>query len=237
MISTPQATLLYRLQTLDLTLAKHRTRLKEIETTLGQDERVQGARTALAAAEAALSTFQTRARDLDLENKSLSAKIKATESRLYSGAVTNPKELRDMQDEIASLQKRQAKLEDDNIESMLYVEQEQANVKAAQQTLAETLKTFASSQSTLIMEKGRLEVEEANYAERRKEAAAVVDPANLARYEALRVKKRGQAVALLKDESCATCGVEQTSVIGQQVRAGHQLILCNSCGRILAVQG
>ncbi len=230
-----QATLLYRLQTIDLAIAKNTARLKEIEATLGQDTRVAAARVAQTTAESTLHTWQTRARDLELEIKSLADKIKTTENRLYGGAVTNPKELGDMQNEITSLQKRQAKLEDDNIESMLYIEQEQANVKAAQQVTDAALATFATSQSSLISEKYRLEVELATYLERRKPALIEIEPASLARYEALRPKKRGIAVAALHDGSCTVCGVEQTSMIAQLVRAGHQLVLCGSCGRILAV--
>lgn len=231
---TAQSTLLYRLQVIDLTIAKNRARLAEIETMLGQDARVQAARTALTAAESTLTTWQTRARDLDLEMKSLASKIKATENRLYSGSVSNPKELGDMQSEITSLQKRQSKLEDDNIEALLYIEQEQANVQTAQISLDEALAAFASSQSTLFSEKSRLEVETANYLERRKSAAAEIDPASLTRYESLRPKKRGVAVSLLQNGSCTTCGVEQTSMIVQQVKAGNSLVLCGSCGRILS---
>src|SRR5262245_5981145 len=101
-----QATLLYRLQTLDPNIEQHRTRLAPIKAALANDERVAVATRAVEAVTQALNPWQTRARNLDLEIKSVAEKNKATEQRLYSGRVSNPKELGDMQGEIESLKKR-----------------------------------------------------------------------------------------------------------------------------------
>ncbi len=231
---TSQATLLYRLQTLDLAIAQHRARLDQIAALLGNDQRVNQARQRLDAANQALKPWQARARDLDLEIKSLVQKIQQTDRRLYSGTVTNPKELGDMQNELVSLKRRQSQLEDELLEAMLHSDEGQAAVSEAQRLLGEAQAAWTGSQTDLVYEKQRLETELATLAERRKQAAAAVEPSSLSRYEALRPKKRGQVVALLQGDSCALCGVEQTSNLAQQVRQGAQLVYCESCGRILA---
>jgi uncharacterized protein len=231
---TSQATLLYRLQMLDLAIAQHRARLEEITNLLGNDRQVDEARQQLEAANQALKPWQTRARDLDLEIKGLVQKIQQTDRTLYSGKVGNPKELEDMQNELVSLRRRQGQLEDDMLEAMVHSDEGQVAVDEAQRVLDQAQATWNGSQSDLVAEKERLEKELTDLAGQRKQAAAAVEATALAKYEALRPKKRGQAVALLQGNSCMLCGVEQTSSIGQQVRQGTQLVNCESCGRILA---
>jgi predicted nucleic acid-binding Zn-ribbon protein len=181
-----------------------------------------------------LTEWQTRARDLSLEIDSLAEKRDAAQKRLYSGIITNPKEMTDVQREIEALQRQRTKLDDDRAEAELEIEQIESTQREARGKLSQAEAAFAQSQAGLIAEKARLMAEQATNARRRQEAAAPIPAATLVRYDDLRAKKRGIAVALLKDGSCTVCGVEQTTVLTQQVRAGQQLILCHSCGRILA---
>lgn len=228
-----QASLLYHLQTIDLAIAQRQGRLKEIEAVLGQNDAVRDATRGLETAEQTLAPWQTRSRNLDLEIKSVAQKAQTTEQTLYSGRISNPKELSDMQTEIASLKKRQGQLEDELLEAMLHVEEGQNSVADAQLALKSAQAAFAGSQTDLLAEKQRFEDELSKYKGQRQQAATGIDKAALAKYEALRPKKRGQAVALLNGDSCSVCGVEQTSQIAQQVRQGNQLVYCASCGRIL----
>jgi len=221
---TSQATLLYRLQTVDLAIGQRQNRLIEIEKVLGANQEVVQAQQQLQAADQSLAPWQTRSRNLDLEIKSIVQKIQATEQSLYSGSVKNPKELRDMENE----------LEDEMLEAMVQVEDGQVVVADARQALNNVQALWAGSQTDLLDEKQRLETELEGLRGQRKQAAAAVEPASLTKYEALRLKKRGQAVALLQGDTCVSCGVEQTSMIAQQVRQGIQIIYCGSCGRILA---
>ena len=97
---------LYRLQQLEAELAEKRRRLEEVQGQLEDSEGVQGVRAELEEAEEALRAKSGQQRDLELELKSLSEKATTAEQRLYSGAVTNPKELADLQAEVASLGSR-----------------------------------------------------------------------------------------------------------------------------------
>ena len=228
-----QAPLLYHLQTIDLAMAQRQGRLKEVEAILGQNDAVNETKRGLESAEQALAPWQTRVRNLDLEIKSVAQKAQTTEQTLYSGRISNPKELSDMQNEIGSLKKRQSQLEDELLEAMLHVEENQKSVADAQFALKSAQAVWAGSQTDLLAEKQRLEAELTRLKTQREQAAAGIEKDALAKYEALRPKKRGQAVALLNGDSCSVCGVEQTSQVAQQVRMGNQLVYCASCGRIL----
>jgi predicted nucleic acid-binding Zn-ribbon protein len=229
-----QATLLYQLQTLDLTIAQRRARLTEIDAVLGKDESVALARQRLEAANQALKPWQVSTRDLDLEIKSLAQKIQTTDRTLYSGRIGNPKELQGMQEEVASLRRRQGQLEDELLDAMLRTDEGQATVTDAQRALDAAQAAWAGSQTDLLAERQRLEGELADLEARRQRAVSTIEAASLSKYESMRLKKHGQAVALLDGDSCALCGVEQTSMIAQQVRQGAELVYCASCGRILA---
>jgi predicted nucleic acid-binding Zn-ribbon protein len=236
-MSFSQASSLYKLQTLDLAIAQKRTRLEQIAAILGQDETVARAQAQLNAADQALTPWQTRSRNLDLEIKSLVQKIQLTEQSLYSGKITNPKELRDLGTEIESLKRRQSQLEDDLLDAMVHVEDGQASVETAKADLDKAQAAWAGSQTDLLAEKKRLDAEVADLVNQRSQMAEGIDRGALAKYEALRPKKRGQPVSLLRGDSCTLCGVEQTSQMSQQVRQGSDLVYCANCGRILAVGG
>jgi predicted nucleic acid-binding Zn-ribbon protein len=228
------ATLLYRLQIVDQAIAQRRNRIKDINTALGQSEAVRQAQKQVDTVTAALKPWQARARDLDLEIKGIASKMKATEDNLYSGRVVAPKALQELQNEIAALKRSQSKLEDNLLEAMMNSEDGQASLDAANKLLNEAQALHAAAQVHLLAEKERLEAELPTLIAQRKDAAVSIDPNMLATYDALRPKKGGAAVALLKEGSCAACQVEQTSNIVQKVQQDKSLISCATCGRILA---
>lgn len=228
------ATLLYRLQALDIAITQRRTRIQQINTLLSSDERVLQAQKVLDEAEKTLKPIQTHARDLDLEIKTLAEKIKLTDDNLYSGKVKNPKEMSEMQEEIASLQRRQSQLEDELLDTMMKADEGQAEVANAQTALADANSAMASTQTDLLAEKGRLESELIGFEAQRVQGTATIDAESLKIYESLRPRKAGHPVALLQGNSCTACNIEQTSMDAQQVRQGKTLIYCSSCGRILA---
>jgi predicted nucleic acid-binding Zn-ribbon protein len=232
---TAQATLLHQLQGVDLNIAKRRQRLKEIAALLADDQATADARAALTKAEETLRPSQVRNRDLDLEIKGLIEKIKNTNDMLYSGKVRNPKEMQDMQQEIESLQKRQSHLEDEMIEVMMRVEEGQASVEQAQDQFKQVMATAAGNKVDLHNEQERLMGEVRSLEATRGAASQLIEPAALQKYESMRVAKRGQPVALMIDEGCKLCGVQQTSNIVVKVREGRELVPCIGCGRILAM--
>ena len=230
-----QARLLYQLQTVDLEIARRQARLKAIEAQLNHDETIAQATKTLNEAEKALKPWQTRTREQELEIKSIAEKIAASEGDLYGGRITSPKALQEIQNEIDALKRRQSQLEDELLEAMVEVESALAAVNEAQQALTTARAALASQQIELIEEQKHLrEVELPQIEAERATEAAQIEPNNLATYEKLRPKLRGQAVALLRDDVCSACGVGQTSTVEQQVRSDRGLAFCASCGRILA---
>lgn len=208
-------------------------RLDEINTLLGHSEEVQAARQALLTAQAGQRNDQTVANNLELEVGSIDDKTKATETRLYSGTVNNPKELQDMQDELASLSKRHDVLENQLFEAMLALEESQHATSRDQAVLQEMEEAWANSQSGLTGEKQALEIQLAALAGQRAELVNEIDPAALAIYEKLRAQLGGIAVAHIEDGVCSACRVRPTSSSAQKARHGDMDARCATCRRIL----
>ncbi len=92
-------------------------------------------------------------------------------------------------------------------------------------------------QQTLNDELHRLKHELKTLKAERQPLAESMTAAHLELYESLRAQKRGQAVAVLEDDSCSVCRVGQTDNVIILVRRGEQLVKCTSCGRILVAVG
>ncbi len=233
-MQTPQAVLLYRLQAIDTHIDKIRARLKAIDTALKDNAEVKAAGAALADAESALKPIEKRAALLDSERLILVSKIESEERRLYGGSIKVPKALSELQEEIAGMQRHASDLQDQTLELMLEIEERAAEIARLRAALAQAEADHAAKHADLIDEKAQLERDLASESAKREQAAAGIDASALKMYDSLRSRIRGAAVALMTGKECTACGVEQTSMVAQQVRQGHQIVYCGNCGRILA---
>ena len=111
---------LYRLQLLDDEIREGKERLSDVLRLQAESPKLFAARERVEVTEAELQQRRTSQNDLNLELSSLNTKSKRSEDRLYSGIVKNPKELADIQQEIESLGRRRAVLEDEVLEAMIF---------------------------------------------------------------------------------------------------------------------
>lgn len=225
--------LLYRLQAIDLEIGNGKCRLEEVEAGLGESEELRQARRTLQEAEDELNRWRTTLRDLELETRSLTAKITSVEERLYGGRVTNPKELANLQDEVSYLKRRRGELEDRQLEAMVKVEEHEAEVDSKKASLAQIYAEWSHTQERLTEERSALEERLAHLKKERVELERTIGAEDLTLYGELCSRKGGQAVALLKGEVCQACRVTLPTSQVQQARSGNSLSFCSSCQRIL----
>ncbi|MDQ7034126.1 MAG: hypothetical protein Q9P01_04625 [Anaerolineae bacterium] len=229
-----QGKALYKLQEIDLGLIRRDKRLQAIEAQLADNDAVKAAQVTVDIAEEELKPLQKNLRDLELQVQSTRSKRNNTETRLYSGSVTNPKELQDMQNEIESLKKWHAELEDRMLEVMLGVEEAESVLNDAQDTLAQVMEAAATENQDLLSEKQALISEVSHLQEKRIAAIAAVDETNLKLYDTMRPQKANQPIAKLNsDDTCSACGIRQMGVVTQEIRRSEELIYCRNCKRLL----
>lgn len=228
-----QAELIADLQNLDLELDTGQHRVSEITASLGETEVLRQARQAVKAAEDTHRSWLTLVRDLELEIEGLSARISASENRLYSGSVTNPKELSDMQEELASLRRRCADLEDELLEAMVHSEDAEAELKTCRQTLVDIEAQWHSNQKALTDELSELETRLESARQEREQLRPDIDADDLALYDKLRARHGAVTVTTLRDGVCGFCAVAPSSTKLGRIRSGRELLQCSNCGRIL----
>ncbi len=179
-----------------------------------------------------LSRGQQRLED---EIASLNERAAQAEKRLYSGAVSNPRELQALQDDVASIRRRIGQLEDQELEIMELsepVDAQRAELGVEQERLeAETERLTVD----LTVAEAEIAAElEAVRSERDKEAAGV--PAELwAEYDRLRLRLDGVAIARLVGTTCQGCHLQLSAVEIDRIRRldVDELVHCESCGRLL----
>ncbi|MCA1705608.1 MAG: hypothetical protein LC808_21060, partial [Actinobacteria bacterium] len=119
------------------------------------------------------------------------AKITREEQRLFSGAVSNPKELGALQAEVAMLKRKKSELEDQLLEIMVLKEDATATLERLRGEQADA----AASSENLTKKVGELtkeiDRELDDHHERRTAAAALIPPGLIELYEKIRATKNG----------------------------------------------
>ena len=224
---------LFRLQQVDTRIAQTEARRHKIQETLENDSELQAAMLRLKSAEHEEYHFDQERRGAEQGAQDQRVKIQQAESSLYGGTVHNPKELQDLQADVASLKKRLASMEEQELEAMVKLESVQATVLTARSEL-ETLRSRRGADSrNLTGELDTLSRELADLQTERAAAVSAVDPRALETYEALRQQRRGVAVVEIADNACGACGTTLTAALQQNARHAAELVHCPSCGRIL----
>lgn len=157
------------------------------------------------------------------------------QQRLDSGAVTSPKDLENLQREIASLAKRQGDLEDVVLEIM-------ERRESAQERAAELTERVASVESKIDDATARRDAafetldSEAATATKEREVLAGVIPADLIKlYDKLRAQQGGVGAAKLYQRTCQGCRQELAITDINEIRsaAPDTVVRCENCRRIL----
>lgn len=188
----------------------------------------------LDAATAARQKLEADQRDRELALKTVEGKRDAVHEKLYSGRITNPKELGDLQQEEEMFNEQIDGLEGPLLELMDAVE----HAKTVEATLTGQLTaakrrwkdTVAHTQS----ETARLQQEIAALRPERERLAAAVDKILLRRYDDIRQRRDGIGLAVTGNDTCPACHIKLNPTILQALRSGEDLTLCENCGRILA---
>ncbi|HOD04240.1 MAG TPA: hypothetical protein PKH92_04270 [Anaerolineaceae bacterium] len=224
---------LYQIQKIDTQLEQIETRRAEITSVLEKDVRMRNAQKHLDEARVQVHQSQHALREMEETTRAKRIKIEQSEAALYGGSVRSPKELQDLQTEVASLKKHLATLEDQQLEKMMQLEAAEAQQAEAQRALDELNEQLISEYASLNGEKSQLERQRERLNAERTVISGQISAENLEVYQRLKQQKKGQAVVPIEDESCGVCGATLTPAECQAAKSPLKIIFCSSCGRIL----
>ncbi|HQR80303.1 MAG TPA: C4-type zinc ribbon domain-containing protein [Actinomycetota bacterium] len=203
-------------------------------------EHATAARAALVTAEEDLVDTRTRIKDLEREIARAETDVETVRSRvlrdqqtLDSGAAT-PKQMTDIQHELESLARRQADLEDIELEIMERLEQMTTALQTAERVMGEA-RTRAEETAAAWDRREDEIVEETVALEGRRGEVAAALPADLVGlYEKTR-DRSGVGAALLRQGRCGACQIVLSSTDLDRVRAAapDEVVRCEECGAIM----
>jgi len=157
------------------------------------------------------------------------------QDRMDRGLVTNPKDLERMQQELVSLSRRIAELEDTELEVMERLETAQTDQAALQQRLSAIDERVGELTAARGAKAKELEEQAATATEERARAVQGLPADLLALYEKLRAQKGGVGAAALVRRRCTGCSLELTAADLDAIsRSSYDEVLrCEECNRIL----
>jgi predicted nucleic acid-binding Zn-ribbon protein len=227
-----QVDLLYRLQQTEDEIRKDKKRLTEVIRLQSESVELIMARTKAEDTESSIAGLRAIQKDLSLELDGLSDKVKREENRLYSGLVTNPKELEDLQKEIDSLGRRISILEDELFEAMLNVEEAEKNNEDAVETLNAVESEWKDTSARSKTEQTELLERISELAGQKKQLLPLIQPGSMIALETAKRRAGEMAVVTLKNGRCRGCLLGVSAMMQKAVDEG-QLVSCDNCGRIL----
>jgi uncharacterized protein len=174
-------------------------------------------------------------RRLDDEVRSLEAKAKAEDTRMYSGTVSSPRELQAMQADIDQLRRHAGQREDEELEVMVRreaLDAEVAELEAAQATLVAEMETIVAA---IEKQEAEIDAELAVEEEARAALAPNIGESTLRLYEQIRAANRGVGAARLVGMNCQACHLSLPATEVDRIRhlPPDTLARCEHCGAIL----
>jgi uncharacterized protein len=224
---------LHRLQQVDRQIDHARLQLDNIRQTLENDAELRESHKLLETAQVDHHHAHHVQKNAEADVEAQKIKIEQAEASLYGGKVQNPKELQDLQKDIASLKKHLATLEERELETMIKAESAENDLQSAKTKLELIQARLGSEQKKLIEDQSKWMVKLEQLAEEREATLAPIESSMIQIYEGLRRQKHGVAVAEVSDNACTSCGATITASLQQNARSQKQLAQCPSCGRIL----
>ncbi len=225
------ARLLYELEALDREREAKEEALSQVESELGQRQEVAQAEEAVAEAQRYLQELQKEERDANWALEDLQQKIRTMEGKLYSGKVTNPKELSSMQQDVELMSEKRRKLEDKVLGVMEKIEDARESLHNRMVHLRDVELKWQKRQQELAREQKELKEAIASLKRLRWAQASRIPPPHLQQYEETR-QRRHPAVARVEQGMCQGCRIALPVGLMQRAR-GLELVPCPSCSRIL----
>ncbi len=224
---------LFQLQTLELSIESKEQDLAACLAELGESRVLHEAKNALLAGQRWAEELKNKQHDVEWEIEDITSKLSSAQETLYSGRITNPKELSSLQHEVENIKNQRDSLEEQALEIMEQVEAASNELVVLSQKLDEVTKHWQQDQKRLKDTIKELEISLSDLKDAQQHFLKGIDNETVGFYRKLR-QKRGRAVARVEQGICRGCGISLSTAELQRVK-GDRIIICNSCGRILYI--
>lgn len=226
---------LYDLQLLDWDIQEREQKLADIQERLADDSKRISAKQRVDRIAARLTDLGTPRRQHEGAIQQIESRIGNIDKRIFSGMVTNARELEAFEEEKANLQRQHSDEEDSLLEILVEIEELQADDIQAKQTFESINSDRESEIIELQSNEATLDEELPDLYDQRNDMAAEYPPIALATYDMVKKRRGGQAVALVERGACLGCRLTLPTHELQKVRTTQEIVQCSSCTRILVI--
>jgi predicted nucleic acid-binding Zn-ribbon protein len=230
----PHVRKLIELQAVDLRLAEVRGRMAAFPARLNVVEAsVAAARQGLAQAKAGIQAAHRDRKKYELDVEQWKEKARKYKDQTYE--VKTNEAYKALQHEIQMAEAEVAKSEDRLLEQMVASEEYDRRIKAAEKVLAEAEAAAAAEREKIKAEQALADQELAALGAERERAVNGVPEDLLDHYQRIARRHSGIALAAVRDEACALCGVRVRPHVFQELRRAEceEIFHCETCTRIL----
>jgi len=216
-------------------LAHRRRTLPEIAEIARLDGLLEGVRGDEALAEATVADLQTELDKAEADIEQVRVRKARDEDRLSSGAITQPKQLEELQHEVATLTKRQSDLEDAELEVMERMEEAQSALSALISSRTRHEEERGALVDTREQSFLEIDVEAVETAKERAAVAGELPTDLLALYEKVRANQGGIGAGAIERGRCGGCHVDLMNNEKADYRAAppEEVLRHESCSRIV----
>jgi predicted nucleic acid-binding Zn-ribbon protein len=185
-----------------------------------------------------LQTLKNTGESLVTQQRSVERELATQEDLLHKvrsrlSEIKTNKEYQAHLFEIEQARKKKDSIEESVLETMARVEENQKAVKELEEQAQEAQKVFNAEKARVEGQIAELANELSDLERQQKIVADTVKKPLLARYNGLKTRRKGFAVAEVRDGACGGCRLQLPPQLVAEVRRGDELMDCSYCHRIL----
>jgi len=173
--------------------------------------------------------------DLELMLKGIEEKLEEMHGKIRSGAIRNPREVVRIEGEIKALERQRDEVETKALQRYEELDELEEKLKSMEKEHEDMVERLNLVKQNYTERLSQLQSELEELRKRRQELVTQVDEEALEKYERLRERKGGLAVATVDGELCSACRVTLTASTWRQMDDPQALPTCENCGRIICM--
>lgn len=228
-----QLATLFEFQQVESAISARVRALRQMDDGSAAQAKLEAAQAELAAREKHLHDREGLMLDRELRLKGAEEEAKAKSKQAYGGTVSDPKQLAALEKKIEELRRLKDRLEGEILTLMDEVEAAQKAVVEQRDLVSHLQEQATAAKERFAQQSERLKREVAELKQQRQTLWSQLDESLRSQYEAVRAKTGDTAVAAVHLGCCTACKVTLPSTYAPKLRAGDQIVKCESCRRIL----
>jgi predicted nucleic acid-binding Zn-ribbon protein len=175
---------------------------------------------------------RSKQKKIEGELEILDLKIKKEDDKLYSGTVTNPKELKSIQEEVNLLKTQKDAMETELLELLDEVDNMNSEAGKFSSKVGDMTKEVEQAEKEYKKVTEEIEEKLQNLKTERENIELKISPFLISLYEEIRKQKK-EAVVEIRDGICQGCFVELPAEEVDKMLQSDKLWRCPQCRRIL----